>query len=60
MKLNFFSRELQTSVKECKEAIKELQAAVKKLQEENEQKKAELKRYGKVIEKLLTMEQRQE
>lgn len=55
MKLNFFSRELQASVKECKSDIKELQDIVKECRADLDKAREEQIRQQRIIEKLLTL-----
>ena len=55
MKLNFFSRELQASVKECKSDIKELQATIIELKKDINKARAEQIRQQRIIERLLTL-----
>ena len=55
MKLNFFSRELQASVRECKADIKELQATIIELKKDIDKAREEQIRQQRIIEKLLTL-----
>lgn len=55
MKLNFFSKELQASVKKCTADIKELQATIKELQADKKKATEELIRQRQIIERLVAL-----
>ena len=55
MKLNFFTRELQDSIKKSRADIKELQATIIELKKDINKARAEQIRQQRIIERLLTL-----
>lgn len=55
MKLNFFTRELQDSIKKSRADIKELQATIIELKKNIDKAREEQIRQQRIIERLLTL-----
>lgn len=55
MKLNFFTRELQDSIKKSRADIKELQATIIELKKDIDKARSEQIRQQRIIERLLTL-----
>lgn len=55
MKLNFFTKELQDSIKKSRADIKELQATIIELKKDIDKARSEQIRQQRIIERLLTL-----